>query len=103
DAGPHPGTVGVAWAVLVGVALSFVDVAVHRLPDRLIAAGLAGTLAALAVTTLTGSASPGRLGIAALCGLARGAVYFVMAFVARRVSGLGDARSALPPGLAAGW
>jgi len=101
--GLHPGTVGVAWALLVGVALSFVDVAVHRLPDRLIVAGLAGTLAAFGGTTLAGSASPGRLGIAALSGLGSGLIYFVMAFLSRHGFGLGDAKFALLTGLAAGW
>src|SRR5262249_13824745 len=40
--GPHPVTLAFAWAALVGVALGFVDVAVHRLPDSLIITGLVG-------------------------------------------------------------
>ena len=86
---------------MAGVARLARRLTVHRLPDRLIAAGLAGALAGLAVAAFIGS--PGRLGIAALSGLASGLVYFVMAFATRRGFGLGDAKFALLTGLAAGW
>src|SRR5262249_1091849 len=40
--GAHLATLAVGWAALVGIALAFIDIAVHRLPDRLIAIGLVG-------------------------------------------------------------
>jgi leader peptidase (prepilin peptidase)/N-methyltransferase len=100
--GPHPATVAFAWAALVGVALAFVDIAVHRLPDRLVAAGLIGTLGLLAIATLAG-APPHRLLTAVLCGLATGFFFFVMVFVSPRGMGLGDAKLAVFTGLVTGW
>src|SRR5258705_2985481 len=78
--GPHPATLALAWAALVGVALAFVDVAVHRLPDRLIATGIVGAAVLFGIATAAG-ASPHRLLTAVLCALATGAVYLVIVFV----------------------
>jgi leader peptidase (prepilin peptidase) / N-methyltransferase len=100
--GPHPATLALAWAALVGMALGFVDVAVHRLPDRLIGAGVIGSLALFAIATAAG-ASPHRLLTAVLCGLATGAVYFAIVFVTPRGMGLGDAKLAVLTGLVTGW
>jgi len=100
--GPHPATLAFAWAALVGVALAFVDVTVHRLPDRLVATGLAGTLVLLAIAT-AGGAPPHRLLTAALCALATGAFYLVIVFVSPRGMGLGDAKLAVLTGLVTGW
>jgi leader peptidase (prepilin peptidase)/N-methyltransferase len=100
--GPHLGTLALAWAALVGVTLAFVDVAVHRLPDRLIVAGLAGSAVLLALATAAG-ASPRRLLVAVVCALAAGLVYFLIVFVSPRGMGLGDAKLAVLIGLATGW
>jgi leader peptidase (prepilin peptidase) / N-methyltransferase len=100
--GPHPATLAFVWAALVGVALAFVDIGVHRLPDRLVATGLVGTFVLLAIATAAG-APPHRLLTAVLCALASGLVFFVMVFVSPRGMGLGDAKLALLTGLATGW
>jgi leader peptidase (prepilin peptidase)/N-methyltransferase len=100
--GPHPATLALAWAGLVGLALGFVDVAVHRLPDRLIGTGVVGALALFAIATAAG-ASPHRLLTAVLCGLATGAVYFAIVFITPRGMGLGDAKLAVLTGLVTGW
>jgi leader peptidase (prepilin peptidase)/N-methyltransferase len=100
--GPHPATLALAWAALVGVALGFVDVSVHRLPDRLIATGVVGALALFAVATAAGG-SPHRLLTAVLGGLATGVVYLFIVFVSPRGMGLGDAKLAVLTGLVTGW
>lgn len=99
--GPHPVTLAFAWAALIGVALGFVDVAVHRLPDPLIITGLVGTVPLLAIAVIAG-APPKHLLTAAIGGLATGAIFFVMAFLPRGM-GLGDAKLAVLTGLCAGW
>ncbi len=91
-------TIGLLWAALVAVVLALVDISVHRLPDRLILAALAGTLLVFA---LTGDFS--RLGIAVLCGLGCGALYFLIVFASPRGMGLGDAKLAVLIGLTSGW
>jgi leader peptidase (prepilin peptidase)/N-methyltransferase len=100
--GPHPATLALAWAALVGVALAFVDLGVHRLPDRLVAIGLVGTVALLAIATAAG-APPHRLFTAALCAVATGLFFFVIVFVSPRGMGLGDAKLAVLTGFATGW
>jgi leader peptidase (prepilin peptidase)/N-methyltransferase len=100
--GVHVATLALAWAALLAVALGLVDVAVHRLPDRLIVTALAGTLAMLGIATVTASAYS-RLLIAVACGLAAGVVYFVIVFAAPGGMGLGDAKLAVLVGLTAGW
>jgi leader peptidase (prepilin peptidase) / N-methyltransferase len=100
--GPHPATLALAWAALVGVALAFVDIAVHRLPDRLIASGVVGAAVLFGIATAAG-ASPHRLLTAVLCALATGAVYLVIVFISPRGMGLGDAKLAVLTGLVTGW
>jgi leader peptidase (prepilin peptidase) / N-methyltransferase len=95
--GVSVGTIGVLWAALLGVCLALVDAAVHRLPDPLIVAALAGTLILFAAT-----GDFARLGTAVLCGLAGGAFYFIMA-LPKHGMGLGDAKLAVLVGLVSGW
>jgi leader peptidase (prepilin peptidase)/N-methyltransferase len=101
-AGPAVATVGLAWAALVAITLALVDVAVHRLPDRLILAALSGT-ALIFVIAAVASGDYHRLGIAALCALGCGALYFVIVFLSPRGMGLGDAKLAVLVGLSSGW
>jgi leader peptidase (prepilin peptidase)/N-methyltransferase len=95
-------TVGLAWAALIAVALALVDIAVHRLPDRLILVALAGTVLVFGIAALT-TGDYRRLGVALLCGLGCGLLYFVIVFASPRGMGLGDAKLAVLVGLATGW
>lgn len=90
------------WAGMVGVALSFVDVAVHRLPDRLTGALFAGSLVGLAGVA-AGQGQWARLGWAVLWAIAAAAAYFVLVLIAPAAMGLGDAKLALGLGLVLGW
>lgn len=100
--GLHPATFALAWAGIVGVALAFVDVAVHRLPDRLIATALFGTLVGFGLATALGTPYH-RILIAMACGLGAAAGYFLIVFLSPSGMGLGDAKLALLVGLTAGW
>jgi len=59
-----------AWLTLIAVPLALIDVAVHRLPDRLTGPAFAGTLALLAAAALTAH-QPDRLARAAIGAAAR--------------------------------
>lgn len=87
---------------MVAVALSFVDAAVHRLPDRLTLAAYLGTAAPLAGSALV----DGRLGDllgAGLGGLALAGFYLVLLLVNPEGMGLGDVKFAASLGTALGW
>jgi leader peptidase (prepilin peptidase)/N-methyltransferase len=86
------------WLGAIGVALWFVDVAVHRLPDQLTYAALGGVL----VLLLT-SGDVSRVGWAALNGLGMAAFYLLLILVYPAGMGLGDAKLALSLGTALGW
>jgi leader peptidase (prepilin peptidase)/N-methyltransferase len=98
--GVHVSTVALVFAALLGVVLGLIDVAVHRLPDRLVGTALAGTVIVFGVATATG-VPYSRLLIAAACGIATGAFYTVLVFVGGM--GLGDAKLAVLIGLVTGW
>jgi leader peptidase (prepilin peptidase)/N-methyltransferase len=85
------------WIAAIGVVLAFVDIAVHRLPDRLTFAAFLGALVLLGFADLprTGRALPG--------GLALALVYALLVFANPGGMGLGDAKLALCLGLALGW
>ncbi|MER5646610.1 A24 family peptidase [Streptosporangium sp. NPDC002524] len=90
------------WLAVVAVALSFVDAAVHRLPDRLTLAAYLGTAAPLAVPAL----ADGRLGDllgAGLGGLALAGFYLALFLVNPAGMGLGDVKFAASLGTALGW
>jgi leader peptidase (prepilin peptidase) / N-methyltransferase len=91
-----------AWLAVVAVPLAFIDVAVHRLPDKLTATAYAGTLALLAVTAFTGH-HPGQLGRAALAGAALASLYLIMFLASPASIGLGDVKLAASVGTALGW
>jgi leader peptidase (prepilin peptidase)/N-methyltransferase len=89
-------------AAAIGVVLAFVDVAVHRLPDRLTlpAAGGAAVLLGLSAA-LDGELR--RYAVALLSGLGLAAFYLLLALIAPAGMGLGDVKLALCVGLVAGW
>src|SRR5581483_9317413 len=85
------------WIAAIGVVLAFVDIAVHRLPDRLTFAAFGGAVPLLALTDLA------RTGRALLAALALAAVYLLLVLASPGGMGLGDAKLALCLGLALGW
>ena len=86
------------WIAVLGVALAFIDVAVHRLPDRLTLPAFAGAVVLLALDN-----RPARLGTALLCALAMAACYLTLILISPSGLGLGDGKLALSLGLALGW
>jgi leader peptidase (prepilin peptidase)/N-methyltransferase len=86
------------WLAAIGVALWFVDVAVHRLPDQLTYAAFAGVL-----VLLLASGDVPRVGWAVLNGLGMAAFYLLLILVYPAGMGLGDAKLALSLGTALGW
>jgi leader peptidase (prepilin peptidase) / N-methyltransferase len=98
--GLTPVAAALCWAALLGVALGFVDAAVHRLPDALTAPAFVGTAVLLTAAAL----AEGRPGVLPRClaaALALGALYGGMALVAPM--GLGDAKLAPTLGAVLGW
>jgi leader peptidase (prepilin peptidase)/N-methyltransferase len=90
------------WAA-AAVVLTFVDLAVHRLPDRFTLPAAAWVLAWLGIDAATTDAGPDwvRAAVAAgACGL--GFALVTLAFGARGF-GLGDAKMALGAGALLGW
>ncbi|MCK8681585.1 prepilin peptidase, partial [Streptomyces lichenis] len=100
--GPRPELVAWLAAVPVAVLLASVDLAVHRLPDRLtlpLAAGLAALLGGAALL-------PGHAGSwsgALLGGLVLGTGYAVLFLLNPAGLGFGDVKLALALGTALGW
>ncbi|MEV8633580.1 A24 family peptidase [Streptosporangium sp. NPDC051023] len=90
------------WLAVVAVGLVFVDVAVHRLPDRLTLAACLGTAAPLTVTALL-EGRPGDLLRALFCGLALAAFYLLLFVINPSGMGLGDVKLAVSLGIALGW
>jgi leader peptidase (prepilin peptidase)/N-methyltransferase len=91
-----------AWLATYGVVLSFVDVTVHRLPDRLMMPAVAGCGVILAVDALA-AGHLGRLAAAAGGALLAGLVYLVQVVARPEAMGLGDVKLAFTSGLALGW
>ncbi|WP_243704785.1 A24 family peptidase [Micromonospora sp. KC723] len=95
--------VAIAWWLGWAVPLVLVDLAVHRLPDRLTRPATAGVLALLGVAAATG---PGldawwrALAAGAGLGLAFAATTLLLG---RRGFGLGDAKLAVGVGALLGW
>ena len=95
--------IATAWWLAFAVPLVFVDVAVHRLPDRLTLPAAAGTWLLLGLTALPGAgAAPWLRAIAAALGLA---LFFATTtlLLGARGFGIGDAKLALSAGALLGW
>jgi leader peptidase (prepilin peptidase)/N-methyltransferase len=90
------------WVALICVVLGFVDVAVHRLPDRLTTAAYAGALLLLAVAAAVGRDLAG-LGWAVAGGLGLAAFYFLLWFANPAGFGFGDVKLGLSLGTVLGW
>ncbi|SCL36258.1 prepilin peptidase [Micromonospora aurantiaca (nom. illeg.)] len=93
---------GYGWIVLVGGTLVVVDIAVHRLPDRLTGLLAAGALAAFGAQAIT-SGEPRRLVEALAAGAGAATFYALMSLLTRGGLGLGDAKLALGLGIGVGW
>ena len=91
-----------AWLAIVAVPLAFIDIAVHRLPDKLTAPAYVGTLALLTATALTSHHSA-QLGRAALAGAGLALLYLIMFLASPASIGLGDGKLAASVGTALGW
>jgi leader peptidase (prepilin peptidase)/N-methyltransferase len=90
------------WVAAIGVVLAFVDIAVHRLPDRLTLAAFVGGLGLFGVAALAGGRSA-ELWTALICAVVVGVGYLVLVLLAPAGMGLGDAKAAFTVGLATGW
>ncbi|HEX6351435.1 A24 family peptidase [Actinophytocola sp.] len=100
--GPRPELLAFWSLTLLGVALTAIDVRVHRLPDRLTLPAypvLAALLAAAAVV----SGEWARLGVAVAAGAATGLAYLALVLLRPDQLGLGDAKLAGLLGAALGW
>ena len=87
----------------VGVALAFIDLAVHRLPFRLTVPAGAAALALLGVAALTGGGGEAWVR-AALAGTGCGLAFALVTLIfGARAFGLGDAGLALGAGVLLGW
>ncbi|MGS2613897.1 prepilin peptidase [Micromonospora sp. LZ34] len=103
-AAPPPAVLpAIAWWLGWAVPLVFVDLAVHRLPDRLTWPAAAGTWLLLGVAALAGAGpAPWLRATAAGLGLA---AFFAAStlLLGHRGFGLGDAKLALGAGALLGW
>jgi leader peptidase (prepilin peptidase) / N-methyltransferase len=94
--------VAYAWLAAVGLALTVVDLAAHRLPNHLTGSLVLGVAAILTLNAATGRAWQ-SLAEATACGVAAGSFYLVLSIAARGGVGFGDAKLAVGVALAAGW
>ena len=87
-----------AWVGLIGVALAFIDAAVHRLPDQMTYVAFVGV-----VVLLAGNGDVSGWFEAVASGLGMALFYLVLAVVYPSGMGLGDVKLALSLGTALGW
>ncbi|GAB3948601.1 prepilin peptidase [Micromonospora vulcania] len=100
---PFGALLALAWWLAWTVPAVFVDLAVHRLPDRLTLPAAAGTWLLLGVAAL-GDAEPGPWLRAVTAGAGLALLFAVSTLVlGRRGFGLGDAKLALSVGALLGW
>jgi leader peptidase (prepilin peptidase)/N-methyltransferase len=90
-----------AWLALIAIPLALIDVAVHRLPDRLTAPAFAGTLALLTVAALTAQ-QPDRLARAAIAAAALACFYLALCLIRPGEMGLGDLLTRTTAAISAG-
>lgn len=100
--GGRPELPAFGWLTVVGVALAFVDVAAHRLPDRLVLPAYPVVLAGLAVAALA-LGRPDRLVGAVAGGAALAGGYLVLVLLRPGQLGLGDLKLGGLLGLGLGW
>jgi leader peptidase (prepilin peptidase)/N-methyltransferase len=100
--GGQPDLLAFGFLGALGVALSAIDIAVHRLPDRLTWPAYPVLIALLAVAAITGHQG-GALARALLGGLALAAGYLLLAVARPGQLGGGDIKLAGLAGLALGW
>jgi leader peptidase (prepilin peptidase) / N-methyltransferase len=91
-----------AFLGVVGVALAAIDVAVHRLPDRLTGPAYVVTVVLFAVAAVA-ERDPGALLRALLAGVALAGGYLALAIVSPSQLGFGDVKLAGLLGIALGW
>ncbi|MEU6021154.1 prepilin peptidase [Micromonospora sp. NPDC048871] len=103
-AGPPAGElIAAAWWLGFAVPLIFIDLAVHRLPDRLTLPAAAGTWLLLGLTALIDTGpTPWLRASASALGLAGFFALTTLLFGARGF-GIGDAKLALGAGALLGW
>lgn len=94
--------IGIAVMVLTIVAVSIVDIARYRIPDRMLFPGLGVTAAVLVVGSVIDGDS-GAIGRAAIGALTFTAVLLVLHLVSPAGMGFGDVKLALLLGLGCGW
>ena len=100
--GGAPDMLAFGFLGALGVALSAIDIAVHRLPDRLTLPAYPVLVALLAVPAVTGHHG-GALARALLAGVALAVGYLLLAVLRPGQLGLGDVKLAGLAGLALGW
>jgi leader peptidase (prepilin peptidase)/N-methyltransferase len=100
--GLRPATVAFAWAAAAGVVLAAVDLAVHRLPDRVTFPAGAGIAAALLVDAAVLGTWPALLRAVLAAGAAFG-LAALGALVSPRGLGYGDVKLLGLLGLVLGW
>ncbi len=100
--GPRVELVAFGWLAVVGVALAAVDIAVHRLPDRLVLPGYPVLFGAFAIASVLGG-DPARLLRTLAGGLALSGCYLVLVLVRPDQMGAGDLKLSGLVGLALGW
>ncbi|WP_431245479.1 prepilin peptidase [Leifsonia xyli] len=90
------------WLAAVTVALAFIDIETHRLPDRIVLP-TAVAITVLLTATAAVDGDWARLGQAAIGGAALGGFYLLLAVIRPDAMGLGDVKLAGVLGLALGW
>jgi leader peptidase (prepilin peptidase)/N-methyltransferase len=90
------------WLMLCAVALTFIDIAVRRLPDPLTGAAFIGVLGVYGVAVLA-DGHPGQLVRAAVAAAALCGFYLLLFLIRPSGMGLGDIKLAASLGAALGW